>query len=211
MVVDVALRKIRRHRVLAHQSDHNQSKMKSVLKTLCAIHDKLTTAAAALAAIGLILIVTFYVYEVVTRYLFDSPTAWVSDFVSYLLCISVFLALPKVTRDRGHVAVTILVDSLPNRIAGVIHTIISVIGFLCLGFAACVSFAENLRQFSKNIETLAIVSVPQWWVSSFITFGLAFSAVYMLRFARPGRRHTGNVLMESSTESGTASSANSSP
>jgi len=182
----------------------------NLLHRLCAIHDKLTTIAAALAAIGLILIVTFYVYEVVTRYIFDSPTAWVSDFVSYLLCISVFLALPKVTRDRGHVAVTILVDILPIRIAGAIHTIISLIGFLCLGFAAWISLGENLRQFSKNIETLAIVSVPQWWVSSFITFGLAFSAIYMLRFARPDKRHTSNVLMESSTESGAVSSADSS-
>jgi len=76
---------------------------------ICRIHDYLTRLSAILAAIGLISIVVFYVYEVITRYVFDSPTAWVSDFVSYTLCISVFLALPKVTQDRAHVAVTILV------------------------------------------------------------------------------------------------------
>ncbi|OED41870.1 hypothetical protein AB833_08505 [Chromatiales bacterium (ex Bugula neritina AB1)] len=182
------------------QMQNEQTGMKKLFNRLCAAHDRVTTAAAALAAIGLILIVTFYVYEVVTRYLFDSPTAWVSDFVSYLLCISVFLALPKVTRDRGHVAVTILVDILPAGIAGIIHTIISLIGFLCLGFAAYVSYGENLRQLSKNIETLAIVAVPQWWISSFITFGLAFSALYMLRYAHPSQRQVANALVDASTE-----------
>ncbi len=174
--------------------------MSTLLRRLCLLHDKVTSAAAALAAIGLILIVVFYVYEVITRYLFDSPTAWVSDFVSYLLCISVFLALPKVTRDRGHVAVTILVDILPARIAGVIHTVISAIGFLCLGFAAFVSYGENVRQFVKNIETLAIVAVPQWWVSGFITFGLACSALYMLRLAHPSQRQATNALLDTTTD-----------
>ncbi len=168
--------------------------MKKFLDCLCAIHDHLTLAAAVLAAIGLISIVTFYVYEVVTRYFFNSPTAWVSDFVSYFLCISVFLALPKVTKDKGHVAVTILVDIMPTKLAGYFHTAISLIGFACLGFAAWISLQENVRQYTKSIDTLAIISIPQWWVSSFITFGLALSAIYMLRYAHPSQRISESTL-----------------
>ena len=155
---------------------------------LSAIHDRLTQIASVMAAIGLSLIVIFYVYEVVTRYFFNSPTAWVSDFVSYILCASVFLALPQVTRDKVHVAVTILVDMMPDRFAGYLHTGIHIIGFSCLAFASYISFQENLRQISKNIETLAIIPIPQWWVSSFITFGLAISALYLLRYAAPSKR-----------------------
>ncbi len=155
--------------------------VKRFFDRFCVIHDALTQAAAVLAAVGLMCIVTFYVYEVVTRYFFNSPTAWVSDFVSYTLAASVFLALPKVTKDKGHVAVTIIVDMLSERFAAKIHTVVSLIGFLCLSFAAYISLQENIRQFSKNIETLAIIPIPQWWVSGFITFGLLLSALYMLR------------------------------
>ncbi len=155
--------------------------MHAVLDKLCAAHDRLTWGAAILAGVGLVLITVFYVYEVVTRYLFNSPTAWVSDFVSYALCATVFLALPKVTQEKSHVAVTILVDIMPARLKGYVGGIINLIGFLALSFAAYVSFGENFRQFEKNILTLATVSIPQWWVSSFITFGLAMSALYMLR------------------------------
>ncbi len=168
--------------------------MTNVLGKLRAVHDWLTQAAAILAAIGLICIVAFYVFEVVTRYVFNAPTAWVSDFVSYTLAASVFLALPKVTRDRGHVAVTILVDILPDRIAGLTQLVVSLIGFGCLSLASWVSLQENIRQYTKGIETLAIVAIPQWWVSSFITLGLAFSALYMLRHAFPSGNADENGL-----------------
>lgn len=168
--------------------------MKKLIAACGAVHDGLTAVAAVAAALGLICIVAFYVYEVVTRYVFNSPTAWVSDFVSYFLCASIFLALPKVTKDKGHVAVTILVDLLPARIAGRMHAAISLIGFCCLGFSAWVSLQENIRQYTKNIETLAIISIPQWWVSGFITFGLALSALYMLRHVRPADRSDEIVL-----------------
>ncbi len=155
--------------------------MRTFIERLCAAQDALTKAAAVLAAVGLILITVFYVYEVVTRYVFNSPTAWVSDFVSYMLCALVFLALPKVTQEKGHVAVTIMVDIMPEKVHGYVNAVISLIGFACLSFAALISLQENLRQIDKNIVTLATVSIPQWWVSSFITFGLALSALYMLR------------------------------
>ncbi|HAN59442.1 MAG TPA: TRAP transporter small permease [Gammaproteobacteria bacterium] len=170
--------------------------MKRILGYLSMVHDGLTFFAAVLASIGLISIVTCYVYEVITRYFFNAPTAWVSDFVSYALAASIFLALPKVTKDKGHVAVTILVDVVPETIANYVHTIISLIGFGCLGLAAYISLQENIRQFTKNIETLAIIPIPQWWVSSFITFGLALSALYMLRHAKPTHRHEDSTFSE---------------
>jgi len=89
--------------------------MSSFISILCRVQDASTKVAARLAAIGLGTIVTAYVYEVVTRYFFNSPTDWVSDYVSYALVASIFLALPKVTKDKKHVAVTILVDIMPSK------------------------------------------------------------------------------------------------
>jgi TRAP-type C4-dicarboxylate transport system permease small subunit len=160
----------------------------TLVKKLCQLHDFMTSMAAALAGVGLIFIVSAYVYEVVTRYVFDSPTAWVSDFVSYALGVTVFLALPKVTRDKGHVAVTVLVDALPSRMADGIYLVLSSLGFASLAFASWISLQENIRQYQKGIETLAIVAIPQWWVSGFITFGLLLSSLYVLRYASPSHR-----------------------
>lgn len=141
-----------------------------------------------MAAIGLATIVASYVFEVVARHIFNSPTAWASDYVAYALCAIVFLALPVVTRDRAHVAVTILVDIAPKRIADAVHSIVCILGFTSLLFAAWVSLMENIRQFTRQIETLAMVPIPLWWVSSFITFGLFLSAFHFLKQIHPMNR-----------------------
>ncbi len=169
--------------------------MMKTSERLCRFHDILTKLAAILAAILLGLIVTSYVYEVVARYFFNSPTSWVSDFVSYALAASVFLAIPQVTQDNAHVAVTIVVDLIPAKIADMVYTIVSLIGFGCLAFAAYVSSQENIRQYVKGIETLAINPIPQWWISGFITFGLAMSALHMLRNAPSSNRKNATSLV----------------
>jgi TRAP-type C4-dicarboxylate transport system permease small subunit len=158
--------------------------------------DIMTRAATTLAAIGLMLIVGSYVFEVFSRYIFSSPTAWASDFVAYALCAVSFLALPQVTKDRAHVAVSILVDIAPEKIANLVHMAISIFGFLFLMFASWISLQENLRQITREIKTLAIVPIPQWWVSSFITFGLALSAFYFLLYISPKNRLSNTISNE---------------
>ena len=168
--------------------------MSRILRPLTKAHDAITGLGARLAAVGLMSIVASYVYEVITRYIFNSPTAWASDYVSYALAASIFLALPQVTKERGHVAVTILVDIIPTKAAGIVHFIVSIIGFFSLSLAAWISLQENIRQYTRDIETLAMVPIPVWWVSSFITFGLTLSAIYMLRYAAPSSRSSENFL-----------------
>lgn len=170
--------------------------MPVVISKLVRLLNILTMAASVLAAIGLASIVGSYVFEVVSRYLFRAPTAWANDFVGYALCATVFLALPRVTKERTHVAVTILVENLPKPITGTIHVGIHLAGFLCLMFAAWVSLHQNIRQFTRGIETLAIVPIPLWWVSSFITFGLTLSAFHMLLHVPPRYRNTVSAATE---------------
>ena len=162
--------------------------MTRVGQFLFRILDLVTKLSSALAAIGLAMIVGSYVYEVISRYVFNSPTAWASDFVAYALCATVFLALPRVSKERTHVAVTILVDVIPKPIADVVHMIVCLLGFCSLLFAAWISLQENIRQYTRGIETLAMVPIPLWWVSSFVTFGLAVSAFYFLVHLPPRYR-----------------------
>ena len=83
---------------------------------------------------------------------------------------------------------TILVDVMPTRLAGGVHVAVCAIGFLCLGYTAWISLHENMRQFDRGIMTLAMNPIPVWWVSSFMTYGLALAAFHMLRQMPPGSR-----------------------
>ena len=77
--------------------------------------DRIFRLAFALGAIALTAIVACYACEVVMRYFFNAPTRWASDTVSFLLLASVFLVAPWLTRENGHVAVTLLPDLLPEK------------------------------------------------------------------------------------------------
>lgn len=144
------------------------------------------TVGAGLAASALGLIVIAYTYEVVSRYFFGAPTWWSAELVSYLLCIMTFSMMPFVTATRGHVAVTILLDSLPPgwRLAGL--RAIAGVGAAACAAVAYFAFGETSRQFIRDIQMMAAHPIPKWWISVWIVIGFTLSALEFLRLALSG-------------------------
>jgi TRAP-type C4-dicarboxylate transport system permease small subunit len=146
-------------------------------------HDGLTRASFMLAAAAIAAILLAYVREVVGRYFFQAPTMWSDDVVGYMLCLSTFLALPQITRDKGHVAVTLLLDAIGPRSRRGMEAGIAAAGAIFCALAAYISGIENARQIAEGVETLSNYPIPKWWITVVITFGLALSALYFLRQA----------------------------
>ena len=145
--------------------------------------DALTEALFALACAALVVILLVYVAEVALRYVFDAPTRWSSDVVAYALAASVALALPAVTRDGAHVAITSLVDRLPARLRGrCLRLLATVSAAACLTAAALLAL-QGLVQWRDGIETVAALPIPKWWLSGVVGLGLAGAAAQFLRHA----------------------------
>lgn len=156
---------------------------KTVLTSILKWHDTLSRLSYQLGALALGLIVTIYAYEVISRYLFDSPTRWASDFVSFLLLITVFLVLPWLTRAKGNVAVTVLSDQLSeSHREYVIRAgyLVGAVACFCLGY---IVFLETLRLYERGTGTLSTVSIPKWVLFVLIGYGLGNSGLYFLRLA----------------------------
>src|SRR5262245_41833998 len=82
------------------------------MRRLLAWHRALSEATARLAALCVAAMALAYCAEVLARHFFSAPLNWSGDLSSYLLCACGFLALPKVTRDGAHVAVSLLVEMM---------------------------------------------------------------------------------------------------
>lgn len=149
---------------------------------LCRMHDWLTQAGFLLGTAALGGILFSYCFEVVSRYLFNAPTSWGSEVVSYLLSASVFLVMPHLTRTGGHVAVTLLLDRAGARTARILVWAGSLLGFLVCLASAWITFDESLRQIERNIRIMAVHPIPKWWVSVFLPYGFASSALYFVRW-----------------------------
>lgn len=147
------------------------------------LHDAVTKAGFALGAACVGGMAALYALEVGLRYFAGAPTRWTADFVVYLMCWSVFLCLPEVTRAGGHVAISAFLEKLPSRArrwAGRGIALVSAGAMVCAGAIAA---EETLRQYQWGVQTLAAVPIPRWWLMLAIVYGFASSAIHLLRHA----------------------------
>lgn len=146
----------------------------------------LTRVEFLLACLALVVMLGAYLIQVVMRYAFNAPPLWSSDVVAYALCVSVMLALPAVTRDKGHVAITSLVDRMgtARRLAS-FRWLAWISAAACTG-ATALMLSQGLAQWRAGIDTVAAFAIPMWWLSVTVAIGLAGAACHFTVHARRG-------------------------
>ena len=121
-------------------------------------------------------------WEVVSRNILGSSTVWVTEVSGYLVSGVLFMAIGKVYRDNGHVAMSIIVDKFPE------HThapFMMVVDFMVLIFAIFVTWST----YDMAMLSLAILG---WKSSTTLAVPLYIPQIMIpLGSAHPsGRSHT---------------------
>lgn len=117
------------------------------------------------------------VMEVILRYV-GNPTSWANDFVGYGLAFSLFFAFPEVTRVRGHVAITFLMDNLPNRLSLV--RVMNFVAFLVVAVTVYVAVQVFFVQLSTGVQTVSATPIPKSWLNAGLIVGLSVAALEFL-------------------------------
>lgn len=160
---------------------------KTILGRLADLHDAVTDGAFQVSRVCLGIVLFAYCFEVVARYFFNAPQWWTDEAVSYSLCIGAFTMMPYVTKMKGHVAVTLIVERLPPATARAWSWAIYFCGFLTCAVAGWICIDESVRQVVDEVYLMKVKPFPKWWVSAFLGFGFAWSALYFLRMLDPRR------------------------
>lgn len=95
--------------------------------------DRLVQATGELVAYWSVLAVFAYYYEVVGRYVFNSPTNWVHESMFLMFGMQYMLAGAYAYRDESHVRVDIVYSRLSDRGRAICDVITSVFFFLFVG------------------------------------------------------------------------------
>jgi TRAP-type C4-dicarboxylate transport system permease small subunit len=83
-----------------------------------------------------LIIVGVTVYEVVVRYVFNSPTVWVAEFATLLAAAAFLISGIYAMRSDSHLSITVLRDAAPPRVAMVLEVIkLAVILTFAIGIA----------------------------------------------------------------------------
>lgn len=150
------------------------------MKLFFDVLNAVTRAGIVLAAICIGVTAVSYAVEVVARYGLSSPLNWSGDVGSYMLCVSVFLALPQIARNRGHVTISILADMLPvawrRPHMRLLFLVTAVVLIIVSWFVAQVS----LTQFQRGVLTPMTNQIPRWWLTSIMAVSLLVSALHFL-------------------------------
>ncbi len=117
------------------------------------------------------------VMEIFLRYA-GSPTSWANDFVGYGLAFSLFFAFPEVTRVKGHVAITFLMDNLPNRLSLV--RVMNFVAFLVVAVTVYVAVQVFFVQLSTGVQTVSATPIPKSWLNAGLIIGLSVAALEFL-------------------------------
>lgn len=146
-------------------------------------HGALTRGLFRIACAALCVMLFAYVAEVVLRYAFNAPTRWSSDLVSYAMLVCIAFALPAVTRDGGHVAITSLLERLSAAKQQAAFRALAWISALVCAAATALLAGQALAQWRGGIETVAAYAIPKWWLSAAVGLGFAGAAGHFVGHA----------------------------
>lgn len=148
-------------------------------------------ASAIVAAVAVGIAALVYVAEVVARYGLNDPLNWSGDAGSYMLCAMVFLALPLITRQRGHIAVTVVIEMLPQAYVGRVTRLLELVSALVLLIVAFFVIDLCIRQYEQGVLTTMANQIPRWWLTAVMAFGIILSA---LNFIAPPDERAAEIV-----------------
>lgn len=99
----------------------------------------------SVAGVLMVILILLTFVGVLKRYIFRDPIAWMEEVQPLLFLWVVFLVAGAAFREGGHVAIEILVDALPKKIAHVIERLDVVIELVILAYLmwqCCVFYGQ---------------------------------------------------------------------
>lgn len=142
--------------------------------------ERLSAAAAWVAAACFFAIGLIVTYEVVMRYVFVAPTRWVEETARVLQIYAVFLACAWLVARREHIRITVLTAYLPPAA----QLVLGRLSLLAVAAVAALSawFGVDLMRFSiamgQNTDTT--LELPMWLLQAPVSLGLGFVAAQAL-------------------------------
>ncbi|MCF8479325.1 MAG: TRAP transporter large permease subunit [Rhodospirillum sp.] len=147
------------------------------------------TQFSEIAGVAVLLIMTAIVcYEVISRFVFNAPTIWVTEISTYLFVALVFLGLAVAQRAGGHIQVEILISTLAEPRRERLEAVGQWVGLLFIAVAGWRMARFNFSEWVYDTRDWGLLATPQWIPELPVTLGYLLFIAAVLRdlfLARP--------------------------
>jgi C4-dicarboxylate transporter, DctQ subunit len=141
------------------------------------------SAALGLAGAGVLCVIAMMVvvtYEVVSRYLLNSPTMWSDEISSYLLIAIVFLGLAQNLRRGDHIRIDIITEKVSARVRAWLELFAYAVGLV---FSVLLTIGVWIRFYNfwmRHTLSDSPLMTPLWIPMFPVLLGAAIFALAML-------------------------------
>jgi len=130
----------------------------------------------SIAAFGISAGVAIAFTNVVARYLFDASLVWATELTIFLFLWSAFFGAAYCFKKDAHIAVTIVLDIMPSKIAKIMLLISHTITIIFLLAVAYYGYEYLLLVNEIDERSIDLWNMPMWIVYSVIPISFAFAA-----------------------------------
>lgn len=129
-----------------------------------------------IAAFGITAGVAIAFTNVVARYVFDASLVWATELTIFLFLWSIFFAAAYCFKKDAHIAVTVVLDVVPTKIAKPMLLISHIITFFFLAAVSYYGYEYLLLVADLDERSIDLWDMPMWIVYLVIPISFAFGA-----------------------------------
>ena len=143
--------------------------------------DLLLNILAVLAAALLFSLIFVIAADVTLRTFADRSLTWVLEVSETSLVVVLALGLPWLARERGHISVDLITNTLKPSARAVLARAIALVCALLLGWLSYWAFRQASDDFARGIQTIGIHPFPRFLLIGSLATGVGLTACEYLR------------------------------
>jgi len=116
-------------------------------------------------------------YDVMCRFIFNSPTSWALEIAQYSLLYAIFLGAAYAFLEDSYIRVEVVTNLLPKRVQRVLHIIGNIVTVILFVILAWHSSKFTLLCFTKGWSEPTPLKTPMWIPLIIIPIGCIMVAV----------------------------------
>jgi len=151
--------------------------MQKVFTWIDKIFDSMMWISSALFAFAMMAVCV----EVIMRYFFNRPIAWILEICEYILLYMTFLVAAWVLREKSHIRVDIVMNRLNTRLQTFFNMIASIISAIVCFTIVYFSALLTWDYFIRHVPSMEYLKLPAFLVIMIIPFGSFLFAIQFIR------------------------------
>ena len=129
-----------------------------------------------IAVIGIFLGVTTAFVNVIARYVFDASLVWATEFTVYVFIWGIFFGAAYCFKKDAHIAVTVILDNVPSKVAKGMLIISHAVTFVFLLAVAYYGYEYLLLVIDLDERSIDLWDMPMWIIYLVIPISFVFGA-----------------------------------